>query len=78
MHLAGVTAKQLAAEVGWNPKYLSVVLNGHKEPKGAEQKLNDAFGRLVQKNGTTSTWLWMSCYPRSEIQAAAFIQMNEE
>ena len=35
MHLAGVTAKQLAAEVGWNPKYLSVVLNGHKEPKGA-------------------------------------------
>ena len=37
MHLAGVTAKQLAAEVGWNPKYLSVVLNGHKEPKGAEE-----------------------------------------
>lgn len=47
MHLAGVTAKQLAAEVGWNPKYLSVVLNGHKEPKGAEQKLNTALGRLV-------------------------------
>lgn len=47
MHLAGVTAKQLAAEVGWNPKYLSVVLNGHKEPKGAEEKLNAALGRLV-------------------------------
>lgn len=47
MHLAGVTAKQLAAEVGWNPKYLSVVLNGHKEPKRAEQKLNEAFGRIV-------------------------------
>ena len=46
MHLAGVTAKQLAAEVGWNPKYLSVVLNGHKEPKGAEKKLNEALGRL--------------------------------
>lgn len=44
MHLAGVTAKQLAAEVGWNPKYLSVVLNGHKEPKGAEEKLYDRAG----------------------------------
>jgi toxin-antitoxin system, antitoxin component, xre family len=49
MHLAGVTAKQLAAEVGWNPKYLSVVLNGHKEPKGAEQKLNEALERLKSK-----------------------------
>ena len=52
MHLARVTAKQLAAEVGWNPKYLSVVLKGHKEPKGAEQKLNEALKRLVQKNET--------------------------
>lgn len=47
MHLAGVTAKQLAAEVGWNPKYLSVVLNGHKEPKGAEQKLKAALDNLI-------------------------------
>lgn len=49
MHLAGVTAKQLAAEVGWNPKYLSVVLNGHKEPKGAEEKLKAALGRLISE-----------------------------
>lgn len=49
MHLAGVTAKQLAEEVGWNPKYLSVVLNGHKKPKGAEQKLNEALKRLKSK-----------------------------
>lgn len=47
MHLAGVTAKQLAAAVGWNPKYLSVVLNGHKEPKGAEQKLKAALDALI-------------------------------
>ena len=38
---------QLAAEVGWHGKYLSVVLNGHKEPKGAEEKLKAALGRLV-------------------------------
>lgn len=47
MHLAGVTAKQLAAEVGWHPKYLSNVLNGHREPKGAEAKLRDALNRLI-------------------------------
>ncbi len=43
MHLMGVTAKQLAAVVGWHPKYLSAVLNGHKTPKGAEQKLRNAL-----------------------------------
>lgn len=53
MHLAGVTAKQLAAEVGWNPKYLSVVLNGHKEPKGAENKLRSALNRLVEQDDDT-------------------------
>ncbi len=53
MHLAGITAKQLAAEVGWNTKYLSVVLNGHKNPKGAKDKLRAAFDRLVSANSTT-------------------------
>lgn len=50
MHLAGVTAKQLAAEVGWHDKYLSAVMNGHREPKGAEASLRAAFQRLVEKN----------------------------
>lgn len=47
MHLSGVTAKRLAEEVGWNPKYLSVVLNGHKEPRDAEKKLKAALQRLT-------------------------------
>lgn len=52
MHLAGVTAKQLAVEVGWHEKYLSAVMNGHRDPKGAEQALTAALHRLVdrQKN----------------------------
>lgn len=53
MHIAGVTAKQLAAEVGWNEKYLSVVLNGHREPKNAEQTLRAAFARLVEKKAAS-------------------------
>lgn len=49
MHLAGVTAKQLAAEVGWHEKYLSAVMNGHREPKGAEQTLTAALRRMVER-----------------------------
>lgn len=48
MHLAGVTAKQLAAEAGWHEKYLSAVLNGHREPKNAEQTLRAALARLIE------------------------------
>lgn len=50
MHLAGVTAKQLAAEAGLNPKYMSTILNGHVEPKGAEQKLRDALEAIKTKS----------------------------
>ena len=49
MHLKKITAKQLAAEVGWHEKYLSVVLNGHREPKGAEATLRAALLRLEIK-----------------------------
>ena len=47
MHLNGITAKQLAAEVGWHEKYLSAVLNGHRNPKNAETTLRAALDRLV-------------------------------
>lgn len=49
MHLKKVTALQLAKEVGWNSKYLSAVLNGRKEPKGAEEKLRAALLRIEIK-----------------------------
>ena len=55
MHLARITAKQLASEVGGNPKYLSVVLNGHKEPKGAEEKLRTALKRLLSEQDHSNT-----------------------
>lgn len=49
MHVAGITAKQLADEAGLNPKYLSAVLNGHSNPKNAEKKLYEALNRLLNK-----------------------------
>lgn len=49
MHLHGITAVQLAAEVDWHPKYLSAVLNGRKSPAGAEEKVRGAVDRLIGK-----------------------------
>lgn len=54
MHRHHITGKQLAETMGWNPKYLSTVLNGHREPRGAEQKCRDALSTLIleQSNDT--------------------------
>lgn len=52
MHLAGVTAKQLAAEAGWHEKYLSAVMNGHRDPKGAEDTLRAALARIKAQQTT--------------------------
>ncbi len=49
MHNAGVTAKQLAEEMGKNPKYVSGVLNGHYSPKKAENEFNEAFQKIVNR-----------------------------
>lgn len=49
MHTYGITAKQLAAEIGWNVKYLSQVLNCRVCPKGAEEKVKGALDRIIQR-----------------------------
>lgn len=46
MHLKGITARELAAEIGWSHTYLSSVLNGHREPKDAERTVKAALNRL--------------------------------
>lgn len=49
MHLNGVTGKALAAELGWNAKYLSQVLNSPDPPKGAQQKITTALNNIIQR-----------------------------
>lgn len=44
-----IKSKQLAQAAGWNPKYLSAVLNGHRAPKKAEQKLWAALNELIHE-----------------------------
>lgn len=53
LHVRGITAKQLADELGWHPKYLSSVLNGRKHPGGAEDKVKSAMARLVSRQEST-------------------------
>lgn len=49
MHLLGITGKQLAEKIGWHPKYLSQVLNGHVTPKNAETKIRNALNEIRQE-----------------------------
>lgn len=49
MHLNCITAKQLSAQLGYNPKYVSTVLNGHRTPKNAEKVFRNALNELIQE-----------------------------
>ena len=55
MHMHGITAKQLAEQIGWHPKYLSTVLNGHRTPTGAEERCRAALNALVSQQNQYST-----------------------
>lgn len=45
---------EIAAEVGWHPKYLSAVLNGHRSPQCAEEKLTAALDRIIERKTAAS------------------------
>lgn len=49
MHLARISVKELAAEIGWHEKYLSVVINGHRTPNGAEDAVMGALDRIMER-----------------------------
>lgn len=49
MHLSGVTAKQLAAKMNVTPEYVSMVLNGHREPEGAKERFLMALNQLIER-----------------------------
>lgn len=49
MHLNGIKSKELAEEVGWNPKYLSAIMNGHETSGVAREKVQQALNRLVER-----------------------------
>ena len=51
LHAEGITRKMLAEEAGITQEDLSMVLNGHRNPSGAEEKLTAALERLIRTRG---------------------------
>ena len=49
MHLKQVTAKELSKQLGYRREYVSMVLNGHRRPKNAEQTFRRALDELIQQ-----------------------------
>ena len=47
MHINGISALVLAQKIGWNPKYLSAVLNCKRKPSGAEGVVMSALAELM-------------------------------
>lgn len=47
MHKFKISKKALAEHLGVTPEYVSMVLNGHREPAGAEQKFTAAVDELI-------------------------------
>ena len=48
MHLSRITKVELAARLHYTPEYVSMVLNGKKEPRGAETKFMDAIREIEE------------------------------
>ena len=47
MHRHRITITQLAAEMDVTREYLSMILNGHREPADIERRMNDALDNLI-------------------------------
>lgn len=52
MHRHRVTITQIAQEMGVTREYLSLILNGHREPPGIEKRMSDALDSVIEKNST--------------------------
>lgn len=49
MHIHKLAHKDVAAEIGVSPEYLSMILNGKRDPKSGEHRVMSAIDRLIAK-----------------------------
>lgn len=49
MHNANVTYDDLANEMECGKAYISMLLNGKRNPRGAKERLFSAFERVIEK-----------------------------
>lgn len=52
MHNHKITFSQLADKLGVTNRYVSMVLNGHRDPAGAEQRFRTAVAQLISNPET--------------------------
>lgn len=54
MHCHRITGGALAKELGVTNRYVSMILNGHRNPEGAEERFRAAIEKLIaQRNSDT-------------------------
>ena len=53
MHNERVSFTELAEELNVTNRYVSMVLNGHREPEGAEEKFTAALDRIIQRRSAS-------------------------
>lgn len=53
MHLHEITQKEIAAHLGVTNNYISMIINGKKTPKGAEERINRAIDEIILLRETT-------------------------
>ena len=51
MHINKVSVKQLAERIGWSRGYLSEILNGKRNPLGAEARITKAIQEIIEGKG---------------------------
>ena len=49
MHNEGVSFDDLASELGYTKAYISMILNGKRNPSGAKVKLEQAVDTILKK-----------------------------
>lgn len=49
MHMHRITIAKLAESLGVTNRYVSMVLNGHRNPVGAEPRFRAALDRLIKE-----------------------------
>lgn len=49
MHINRVTAKEVAEELGVTKSYISMIMNGKKNPAGMEKRMRDAIYAIVNR-----------------------------
>lgn len=50
MHIRKISIKQLASHLDVTPEYISMVLNGHREPVGIEARLRKVIEEIAENN----------------------------